>query len=261
MTPEGCNDAAQRLWRAWRDGERLQALDGDSRPRTLADGYAIQHRLIELSGDTPHGWKLAATSAAGQAHIAVDGPIVGRLLASRIHAHPARFAFGANAMRVAEAEFAFRLGGDLPPRDTPYSRDEVMAQVATLHPSIELPDSRFADFTAVGGVQLTADNACAHRFVLGPACEADWRAADLAAHPVALTVNGEVVTRGHGRDALGDPRAALTWLANSTAAGPHGLRAGEIVTTGVCGAPSAVAAGDRVRAEFGPFGVAEVRLD
>ena len=72
-------------------------------------------------------------------------------------------------MRVAEAEFAFRMGVDLPPRPQPYSVDEVLAAVATLHPAIEVPDSRFDDFTIVGAPQLIADNACAHLFVLGPA--------------------------------------------------------------------------------------------
>ena len=40
--------------------------------------------------------------------------------------------------------------------------DEVLAAVATLHPAIEVPDSRFDDFTIVGAPQLIADNACAH---------------------------------------------------------------------------------------------------
>ena len=44
-----------------------------------------------------------------------------------------------NRMRVAEPEFAFRMGRDLAPRDADYSVDEVLAAVATLHPAIEIP--------------------------------------------------------------------------------------------------------------------------
>ncbi len=58
--------------------------------------------------------------------------------------------------------------------------DEVLASVATLHPAIEIPDSRYVDFTAVGAAQLIADNACAHQFVLGPAASGSWRSMDLA---------------------------------------------------------------------------------
>ena len=164
-------------------------------------------------------------------------------------------------MRVAEAEFAFRLGADLPPGERPYQQDEVMAAVAALHPAIELPDSRFTDFAAAGGVQLAADNACAHLFVLGPETQTDWRGIDLAAHPVALHINGKPASRGRGGDALGDPRAALTWLANCEAVKPDGLRAGQVVTTGVCGQPTPVQPGDRVLADFGPLGQVDVTLE
>src|SRR5260370_28872827 len=81
-----------------------------------------------------------------------------------------------NEMRVAEPEFAFRMRADLPARSTPYTMQRVLDAVDTLHPAIEIPDSRFADFVSAGAAQIIADNACAHLFVLGPATTADWRA-------------------------------------------------------------------------------------
>ena len=77
---------------------------------------------------------------------------------------------------------------------------------------------------------------------------------------VTLTIDGRVATTGTGADALGDPRAALAWIANNHAAQGAALRAGDIVTTGVCGKPSAIAAGSRVVADLGPVGVAEATL-
>ena len=253
-------DAAARLWRSWEAGEVIETLE-QGRPASMEDGYAIQAALAEACGQAVAGWKIAATSAAGQAHIAVDGPIAGRLLAGRCHPHPARLPFGHNRMAVAEAEFAFRFGEDLPARDADHTHEEILARVAALHPAIELPDSRFHDFAAAGGAQLAADNACAHLFVLGPEAGADWRGADLRTQEVILRINGEVVSRGHGSDALGDPLAALAWLVNCPAVkAAGGLRAGQVVTTGVCGLPSPVRAGDRVEADFGPFGSARVEL-
>lgn len=78
-----------------------------------------------------------------------------------------------------------------------------------------------------------ADNACADRFVLGPAVAAPWRDTNLAAY-AALGVNGTVVHEGRGGNVLGDPHIALTWLVNDL--GRHGitLGEGEIVTTGAC---------------------------
>src|SRR5262249_13065423 len=147
------------------------------------------------------GWKIAATSVAGQKHINVTGPLAGRLLAEKAIDVSApdivdpELAFGVNHMKVAEAEFAFRMGRDLPPRSRSYSVDEVLAAVATLHPAIEVPDSRFDDFTIVGAPSLIADNACAHQFVLGPATDVDWRALDLVEHR-AIGTAGDLTREG-----------------------------------------------------------------
>ena len=105
-----------------------------------------------------------------------------------------------------------------------------------------------------GAPQLIADCACACWLVVGPAVEADWRARDLAAHAVAVSVNGAIVARGQGANVLGDPRVALAWIANELCAHGAGLRAGEIVTTGTCVVPVPIAPGDRVLADCGDFG-------
>ena len=252
--------AGRIIHECWIAGEVIEALPDACRPGTQAEGYAAQRVLADTSSESIVGWKIAATSSSGQRHINVGGPIAGRLLASRLHHSPCAVAFGSNRMAVAEAEFAFVMGTDLPARDDAYSIDEAVAAVAALHPAIELPDSRFADFTRAGIAQLAADNACAHEFVLGPATGADWRAMDLAAHPVSLSIDGRVATTGTGSDALGDPCAALAWIANNHVVQGASLRAGDIITTGVCGKPSAVAAGSHVAVDFGVIGTAEVKL-
>jgi len=258
--PKQAEEAGRIILRCWTNGDVIDTLPEACRPRTMAEGYAAQRALAATSGEGVIGWKIAATSTSGQRHINVDGPIVGRLLASRVHHAPCAVEFGTNRMAVAEAEFAFVMGSDLPAREEAYAIEEVLAAVASLHPAIEIPDSRFADFTRAGSAQLAADNACAHEFVLGPATDADWRALDLAAQRVTLSVDGVVATTGAGADALGDPRAALAWIANNHAAQGAALRAGDIVTTGVCGKPSVIAAGSRVVADLGPVGTAEVTL-
>ncbi len=254
-------EAAKLIWESWRSGRLIRRLPDRCRPGTLEEAYAAQAELAGAAGDRVVGWKIAATSRAGQAHIGVDAPLAGRLLAGRVRPSPARIPFAPNRMRVAEAEFAFVLGAGLPPRPEPYAAHEVMSAVASLHPAIEIPDSRFEDFAAAGGPQLVVDNACAHWFVLGAAAQCDWREADLARHEVTLRVNDAVVTRGSGADVLGDPRTALTWIVNQQAVLGDGLRSGHVVTTGVCGKPSPVAPGDRVSADFGAFGEANLVLD
>ena len=260
MNDARCAQAAGILWDHWQNGTRLARLPADVRPATRADGYAIQACHERRSASPLYGWKIAATSEAGQRHINVDGPLAGRLLAERVLADGATVPLARCLMRVAEVELAFRLGADLPPRAQPYGVDEVMAAVATLHPAIEIPDSRYDDFCAVGAPQLIADDACACWFVLGAAVGGRWRDHDYPAHRVVGLRNDRAVAEGSGANALGDPRIALAWIANELVAYGPGLAAGDIVTTGTCVVPFAVDSGDRIAADFGAFGRVEARI-
>jgi 2-keto-4-pentenoate hydratase len=253
-------EAADLLWHHWQNGTQLTSHPPSLRPATRSEGYAVQAGLDRRSRAPLVGWKIAATSLAGQAHIAVDGPLAGRLLREKLIDDGGEAPFGNNHMRVAEAEFAFRLARDLPPRPKPYEQDEVLAAVGSLHPAIELPDSRFTDFTAVGAAQLVADNACAHLFVLGAPTTAEWRSLDLAAHPVSGAIQGGLSHDGRGANVLGDPRIALTWLVNELAGLGITARAGQIVTTGTCIVPLPISPGDTVVASFGELGRVSVRL-
>jgi len=251
--------ASQILREHWAKGSRLDQLPEDIRPASRAEGYAIQAQL-EAHGNAPlFGWKIAATSPAGQAHIGVDGPLAGRILAERVIPDGGECPFGTNHMRVAEIEFAFRMGTTLNPRAVPYSVDEVLSVVATLHPSIEVPDSRFDAFETVGAPQLIADNACAHYFVEGPAAPDSWRDLDLASYRLLGSVNG-TTAEGLGSNVLGDPRVALQWLVNELSQLGIALAAGQLVTTGTCVIPMAIAPGDHVVGDFGPLGTVSVRM-
>jgi 2-keto-4-pentenoate hydratase len=257
---DAINAAAAILWRNWTESTRIAELPPHCRPADRADGYAIQAALAALSGQGAVGWKIAATSLAGQRHIGVDGPLAGCLLANRVLGDGARIAVGGNAMRVAEAEFAFRLGRSLPRREVPYRVDEVLEAVVSLHPAIEIPDSRYDDFARVGAAQLIADDACACWLAVAPAARADWRDSDLVHHAVIAYRNGVPEATGSGATVLGDPRLALTWLANELGIYGDGLRAGDLVTTGTCIVPVPIEPGDRIRADFGAFGTVETIL-
>ena len=249
-------EAAAILRGHWQARSRLPSLPETLRPATRAEGYAIQARLVP--GPTV-GWKIAATNVAGQRHINVDGPLVGRYLAEMVLPDGAEVSLRGNAMLVAEPEFAFTLGRDLAPRDADHTLAEVMEAVVDLRIGIEVPDSRFADFTAAGGPQLIADNACALLHVLGPAA-ADWRSLDLAAAGCLARVGTRYEREGIGANVLGDPRLALTWMVNEMTRLGTTLRAGQLVTTGTCATPLAIEPGDDVGVDFGRLGTVRVRF-
>ena len=135
---------------------------------------------------------------------------------------------------------------------------QVMAAVATLHPAIEVPDSRLAPFTLAGEAQLLADNACAHHFVLGQAAPDSWRTLDLSTYAVQARVERgtrlEYTREGTGANVLGDPRIALTWLVNQLSSLGITLQKGQVVTTGTCMVPLELEPGDTAIADYGPLG-------
>ncbi len=261
MEQQNIENAAQTIWQHWNNATRIAELPADCRPQDRAEGYAIQAAFAQLIGQEVVGWKIAATSLAGQAHIGVDGPIAGRLFANRVLAGGATLSLDGISMRLAEAEFTFRFRDALPKRDEPYSVEEVLAAVATLHPAIEIPDSRYHEVARAGAPQLIADDACACWFLLGAATTADWRSLDLAAHAVTAYRNHALAAEGSGANVLGDPRIALTWIANELSRFGDGLQAGQFVTTGTCVAPIPIAPGDHLRAEFGVLGAIDVSFD
>ena len=249
--------ASQTLHDHWRAGTKIAALEDSNRPANRAEGYAIQAAIERYSTTHLFGWKIAATSEAGQKHINVPGPMAGRILAETVISDGGTAPIAGNEMRVAEPEFAFRMRVDLPARSTPYSVQQVLDAVDTLHPAIEIPDSRFADFVGAGEAQLIADNACAHLFVLGTAARADWRSMDLIEHRPVITMRGQQFI-GHGKNVLGDPRVALAWLANELRQLGINLKAGRVVTTGTCHKPLPIQAGDLCAADFGVLGKVSV---
>jgi 2-keto-4-pentenoate hydratase len=252
--------ASRTLSDHWRAGTKLANLDVPQRPRDRAEGYAIQAGIENFSAGKLFGWKIATTSEAGQKHINVDGPMAGRILTETVLPDGGTASMAGNEMRVAEPEFAFRMQADLPPRSTPYNVQQVLDAVGTLHPAIEIPDSRFADFVSAGAAQIIADNACAHLFVLGAPTRSDWRALDLVEQKPAIKLRGKQYV-GYGKNVLGDPRIALAWLANELSQLGVTLKAGEVVTTGTCHPPLPIQSGDLFEADFGVIGKVSVRFE
>lgn len=246
--------AARLLTGSWAEGAHIGDLPPACRPATRAEGYAVQAQWPGAIGAQVAGWKIAATSQAGQQHIAVGGPLAGPVFAHRLHRDGAEVSLAGNGMRVAECEIVFRFARALGPRARGHGRDEVLAAVASVHPGIEVPDSRFARFESAGEAQLIADCACTNEMVLGAATPADGRLRGLAQLVVRAEVSDGRRPQGLGSNVLGDPLEALVWLVNEITAVGRTLEAGQFVTTGACVPPIPVQPGQRVLADFGWVG-------
>jgi 2-keto-4-pentenoate hydratase len=260
LTSERVTAASELLLRHWRSNTRLENLSPSLLPQHKQEAYQVQALIEKQSTQPLAAWKLAATSIAGQKHIGVSGPLIGRYVAERVVPSGNFVPFGNNGMKVAEIEFAFRFGSDLPPRAKPYSTEEIFDAVASMHPAIEIPDSRFERFERVGELSLIADNACAHWLCIGKAAPDDWRKLDLAVFTPTGQIRGKEPITGKGANVLGSPRAAMTWFVNELSSLGITAKAGQIVSTGTCLVPMPISPHDHVIGDFGPLGKVEVTL-
>jgi len=243
---------AELLLAARRTGRPIETLPAALTPATADAAYAVQDSVAAALGAIA-GWKVGAASPTAE-------PNCAPLFAAWVAASPARWPAARFRLRGIEGELAFRFGRALPPRAAPYGEDEVWAAIGTLHPAIELVESRFVDFRAMDRFALLADFGSNGAFCYGAAAVSDWRAVDFLRQPAVLTIDGKEVARAIGGNAAGHPRRLLTWLANHRAARGSGIAAGDIVTTGTHTGLVFAEPGATVTVRFAGLGEASLTL-
>lgn len=239
----------------------IDAIPSFSRPTSLNEAYAVQDALVErMLADNDGqriGYKIACTSQIAQDMLQITHPLFGQTLSHSSLLSPALFTESEFRVCIIEVEFAFRLSANVPVQS--YDASSITKFVEAVLPSIEIIDHRFMDWSTVGALSVAADNAMHGAWVYGNAVT-EWQALDLLSHEATLTVNGEQVSQGTGAAVLGHPLNALAWLANELPKYGRQLKAGELVTTGVCMDVYTAQAGDHIVADFGEIGTAEMVL-
>jgi 2-keto-4-pentenoate hydratase len=258
MTPAAREELTALLLRARREGFQVEDLPAHLVPDTPDEAYAIQDRVSALLGWPTLGWKIAGTTEAMRGRLRMTEPIMGRSFAQFLHGSPARLRHAALLDPIVEPEVFLRLGCDLPPRGTPWTREEVAEAVEAAHAGIEVAECRFPNARLPAPNAILADGCANGRYVLGPELPRDER---LAALPVSVTVDGAVRRTGSTAEAMGDPLLALAWLANRRAAMGDALRRGMWISTGTCTGMMLARPGTRVAARFGDAAAVEVTFD
>jgi len=204
------------------------------------------------------GWKIGAASEEIRRAESVPGPCPGQISRKGVYESPARLPSSLFInYRCSECEFAFRMAADFPPRDLPYSEEEVSAGVEALYPALEIGDCVFEDWYGSSGYYGgSMDNGGAAAFVHGAPVR-NWREMDLPNAKIDLYLNGQYRKSGHGRVAMGHPLTSLTWMVNWLRAQGKSLHAGEFVSTGTCTGHFFAAPGDRLTVDFGKIGRVE----
>ena len=216
-------DAANTLLNARRTNIAIADLPTSLQPVSLEEAYLIQE-MMAAAYEEIGGWKVGAPTPDAT-------PIFAPMPKSWIAPSGVVLSGQTHRYRGLEAEVAFLLGEDLPPRTPPYTREEVVAAIASCHPVIEILESGLTDPAAATRLSMIADLQMHGGFIYGPAY-ADWKNIDFTTEDVTLAVDGIIRVERTGSNTSGDLMRLLPWLANEGAARTHGIKAGQWITTG-----------------------------
>ena len=266
MTREKANEAlvnALRKRSAPAVAAATRLLVGAFRSRQLADttgvelssereAYDVQDAVF---ADLWPGARAVAWKAGGPSD-KVE-PTAAPIPAENVLHSPARAGAAVQLLGV-EAEVAYRLVKDLPPRSRPYSERSVAAAIGEVLVAIEWCDTRLAGWKETSGLWKLADFQNNGGLVLGSGTK-DWRKIDFLQQEVEFRI-GARVSRAKGAHSFGNPFRLLPWLAKHCSRRGLGLRAGDVITTGSWTGLEAAQPGDEVTARFPGIGEATVRI-
>ena len=241
--------AANTLLDARRTGITIDELPADQQPTDIPEVYFVQDTVAAAFGEIG-GWKIGAPTPEAT-------PLFAPMPTAWIAASGSLLT--GNRYRGLEAEIAFLVGEDLPPRATPYTREEVVAAMASCHPVIEVLETALTDPSTAPRFSMLADLQLHGGFIYGPAY-ADWKSVDFNTEKVTLAIDGVVRVDRTGSNTSGDLVKLLPWLANEGAARTGGLRKGQWITTGSWTGNTPAIDGAEVEVIFDHAGRVELRF-
>ena len=230
-------------------------LAGSLEPPTIADAYAVQDELRKL-WEPLHGpvagLKIAVTTKVMQELMGIDHPCGGMIYTRNIHSAPHKLEMDRYMHVVLEFELAVRVGRTLVKKATPWSREEVRAEISEVMPAFELIEDRNAVYKETRPTTLIADNA--------------WNAGIVLGKPVTVSPSfelnglaGRLTTPAGMREGrTDDPMGALAWCVNLAADRGRPLEAGQVVITGSVIPTLPIALGETFRFELEGLGSIEI---
>lgn len=259
VTADAVATAAERLLSARSGGVPCAPVRDLIGRDDVRAAYAVQQLLTGArvaGGDRVVGRKIGLTSAAVQAQLGVSQPDFGVLFDDMRFPDGALVPAGSVLQPRAEAEIAFVLKedlveGDLSPAQVRGAIDHAVAAIEICGSRIEDWDISFAD--------TVADNASGGAFVLGRD-RMDLGGFAPRDAVMSLRIDGAEVSTGTGADCMGDPLAAVRWLARQAREWGEPLRAGQVILSGALGPMRPVRPGSTVQATVAPLGTVTFTL-
>jgi 2-keto-4-pentenoate hydratase len=218
----GAADLAARLIGVRGGGPLIETVSADDRPRDLAAALAVSMQVADAQGARA-GWKIGATAPGAPAALGLAEPLFAPIPKAGLRGAPARWVAGPDGLTL-DAEVVFELAAT--PADG--SHPALKAAVGSIRLGIEINRPSYVRPFEAGGLAIIADMGAHAGLVQGAWLD---HGADLAALEVTLGDGANAAT-GTGAAVLGDPWAALAWLAATLPRFGQALQAGDVVASG-----------------------------
>ncbi|WP_181417402.1 2-keto-4-pentenoate hydratase [Komagataeibacter saccharivorans] len=220
-------------------------------PADMAQAYRVQDAVGRHMGPIG-GWKVGASGPDAE-------PACAPIHTGTIFTDGATVPHALCRYLGVEAEIGYRFARALPPRDGEWTRDEILDAIGTIHPVIEILDTRFEKPSSQPALVHAADQQNHGALIVGPG-RADWRAIVPQTERVILRIDNDVRVDRIGGNAAGDPLRMLVWLANHASRRGIGIGRDVIVTTGSTMGTLFVAHGTDVDVSFAGLGHVRTHL-
>jgi 2-keto-4-pentenoate hydratase len=217
---------AQLLTDARAHHATLDGLPEQARPSNADDAYAAQAATLKRLDARAAGWKVGAKTPAADAQIQ-GAP----LPADGVHRTGARLSRQAFGRAGLELEVAFTFDRSFDANSGPYSDDEVIAAIDTLHATIEVVASRFSAWPEVDKPWQLADLQNHGALVVGEGVRYDG-AFPFLSPSMSFTLDGAPLFDGKPANPAGDPRRLLAWTINHSISRGLAFERGTIITAG-----------------------------
>ncbi|MEE7464820.1 hypothetical protein MFUR16E_28310 [Methylobacterium fujisawaense] len=226
---------------------------------TPQDAEDLSDATVRALGWAQVGYALVGTHPAVARTLRLDGPVVGPLLREAMLDDGGSLRLPRGVLG-AGVGLTFLIGRSFPFTDeeAPTARNALGA-CAACRLDLHVLGRRTALPTVLNERAATADLGLEVAHVPGPWIDG-WTTTDLSAAEASLTVDGNVVARGYGRDVMGDPLDAVAWLARHLADRGSGLNGGDLVSVGSCTGLAQVLPGQTLLAGFGDFAPVSLSL-
>ena len=263
LTTQQMAEAVDILHNAEQARVQVPALTLTYPEMDLEDAYAVQKGWVErklASGRRVYGYKIGLTSRAMQMAMKIDTPDYGVLLDDMAFANGSTIAAGDFTDPRIEAELAFVMKKALSGEDV--TLEQVLDATDYVVPALELiaarsfrtdPDTGYTRTV----VDTIADNAANAGIIVGDV-RVKPQDIDLRWAGAMLFLNNEIEETGLGAGVMNHPAHGIRWVCQRFAPHGIGLEPGQVILSGSFIRPVSVAAGDRIRADYGPLGSIDI---